>query len=155
MEIPRSSPLYRETGVLLVDDQPQMRQVVRTVLKHIGVKNIAEAEDGFAALKILYERNRPCQGTLASHIKPVDIVICDWMMPSMNGVELLSEVRKDATLAKIPFVMLTGENERYPIMKAIEQGVDEYIIKPFSTKTLEEKLRKLLEALAEKKFTSK
>ena len=130
-----------------------MRQVVRTVLRHIGVRDIAEAQDGLAALKILYERNAPRPGVLSTLIDPVDIVICDWNMPAMTGVELLREVRKDSILANIPFCMLTGENARYSIMEAIEHGVDEYIIKPFSTKTLEDKLRTILDTIAAKKKT--
>jgi two-component system chemotaxis response regulator CheY len=142
---------HLQAGVLIVEDQAHTRQVVRTVLKHIGVKDITEAQDGLAALKILHERNSPRPGTAASNLAPVDIVICDWNMPTMTGVELLRAVRKDSALAEIPFCMLTGENERYSIMEAIEHGANEYIIKPFSTKTLEDKLRTILETLATKK----
>lgn len=144
-------PLIQQTSALIVEDQPNMRQVVRKVLKHIGLNDITEAPDGLTALNILRDRNSPRPGKLASPDGPIDIVICDWNMPSMTGVELLREVRKDAALAKITFCMLTGENERYSIMEAIEHGANEYIVKPFSTNTLEDKLRKILDGLVGQK----
>ncbi|MBX7137035.1 MAG: response regulator [Oligoflexia bacterium] len=139
-----------QANVLIVEDHVQTRHVVRTVLKHIGVRNITEAQDGLAALKLLQERNLPRHGTDAAPSNPFDIVICDWVMPEMTGVELLREVRKNVFLSKVPFCMLTGENERSAIMEAIDHGAEDYILKPFSTKTLEEKLRKILASVTPK-----
>ena len=131
------------------DDQTDIRMMVKAALKNLGVKQIVEAVDGLSALKILRERAAP-QTEASLQIgqqapkERINIVIADWQMPDMTGLELLQEVRRDKILYDTPFCMLTGERTLEYVQKAIAAGVDSYLIKPFSVKELEEKVQLLL-----------
>jgi two-component system chemotaxis response regulator CheY len=116
--------------VLIVDDFATMRRILKNILKQIGFKNISEAENGKAALKEL--RN-----------EKFDLVLCDWNMPEMPGIELLNQVRSDDQLKAIPFVMVTAEAKRENILEAVKAGVSSYIVKPFTADTINEKLTKI------------
>jgi two-component system chemotaxis response regulator CheY len=116
--------------VLIVDDFATMRRILKNILKQIGFKNISEAENGKAALKEL--RN-----------EKFDLVLCDWNMPEMPGIELLNQVRSDDQLKAIPFVMVTAEAKRENILEAVKAGVSSYIVKPFTAETINEKLKKI------------
>lgn len=116
--------------VLIVDDFATMRRILKNILKQIGLKNISEAENGKAALKEL--RN-----------EKFDLVLCDWNMPEMPGIELLNQVRSDDQLKAIPFVMVTAEAKRENILEAVKAGVSSYIVKPFTAETINEKLKKI------------
>jgi two-component system chemotaxis response regulator CheY len=119
--------------VLIVDDFATMRRILRNILKQIGLKNITEADNGKAALKEL--RN-----------DKFDLVLCDWNMPEMPGIELLNQVRSDAQLKGIPFVMVTAEAKKENILEAVKAGVSSYIVKPFTAETVGEKLNKIFPA---------
>ena len=116
--------------VLVVDDFATMRRIVKNILKKIGFSNIIEAEDGKSALKMLQNDK-------------FDLIMCDWNMPEMPGIELLAKIRSDEQLKKIPFVMVTAEAQKNNIIYAVKAGVSSYIVKPFTAETVDQKLKKI------------
>jgi two-component system chemotaxis response regulator CheY len=118
--------------VMIVDDFATMRRILRNILKQIGFKNIIEADDGKNALKKLKKEK-------------VDLIMCDWNMPEMPGIELLKNVRSDDELKDIPFVMVTAEAQKDNIIEAVKSGVSNYVVKPFSAETIAEKLNKVFD----------
>jgi two-component system chemotaxis response regulator CheY len=116
--------------VLVVDDFPTMRRIVKNLLKQLGFENIDEAEDGNMAL------NKLRGGSFG-------LVVSDWNMPNMEGIELLRNLRSDDALKEIPFLMVTAEAEKEKVIEAIKAGVDNYIVKPFTAEILKEKLEKI------------
>jgi two-component system chemotaxis response regulator CheY len=116
--------------ILIVDDFSTMRKIIRNILTQLGFKNILEADDGTTALEILKKEK-------------VDLIISDWNMPKMSGLELLKAVRSDENLKDIPFIMVTAEAQKESILEAIKYKVNQYIIKPFTPETLKEKLEKV------------
>jgi two-component system chemotaxis response regulator CheY len=118
--------------VLVVDDFATMRRIVKNVLKQIGLKNIVEAEDGTGALKKMKEDK-------------FDLVMCDWNMPEMPGIELLGKMKADNELKDIPFIMVTAEAQKENILEAVKAGVSNYVVKPFTAETIEEKLKKVFD----------
>jgi len=117
--------------VLLVDDSGTMRSIQRRCLGKLGVEDIVEAEDGVQALQ-LFEA-----GTF-------DVVLTDWNMPNMDGLTLLQEIRRRNR--EIPIVMITTEAERSRVVQAIQYGVSDYLVKPFTPDGLREKLDKWMQA---------
>jgi two-component system, chemotaxis family, chemotaxis protein CheY len=115
--------------VLVVDDFATMRKIIKNVLKQISIENVLEAENGKHALTIL--RN-----------DTVDLIISDWIMPEMTGIEFLKACKADETIRKIPFIMVTAEAQKDNIMEAIKSGVDNYIVKPFTPDKLREAIDK-------------
>jgi two-component system chemotaxis response regulator CheY len=116
-----------DSKVLVVDDYNTMRRIVRNLLTQIGFKDIDEAEDGSSALQKLRGGK-------------FDLIISDWNMEPMSGLQLLREVRSDASLAKIPFIMVTAESKPENVVTAKEAGVSNYIVKPFNAETLKKKI---------------
>jgi two-component system chemotaxis response regulator CheY len=116
--------------ILIVDDFSTMRKIIRNILTQLGFKNILEADDGTTALEILKKEK-------------VDLIISDWNMPKMSGLELLKAVRSDENLKDIPFIMVTAEAQKESILEAIKYKVNQYIVKPFTPETLKEKLEKV------------
>ncbi len=116
--------------VLVVDDFPTMRRIVKNLLKQLGFENIDEAEDGNMALNKMKGSS-------------YGLVVSDWNMPNMEGIELLRNVRADAALKDTPFLMVTAEAEKEKVIEAIKAGVDNYIVKPFTAEILKEKLEKI------------
>ena len=117
----------RDMPILVVDDFNTMRRIVKTCLKQMGLENITEAEDGVQALAKL-------QGA------EFKLIISDWNMPNMMGIDLLKAVRADEKLKKIPFLMVTAEAQKENIIEAAKAGVSNYIIKPFTADSLQQKL---------------
>ena len=117
--------------VLIVDDFASMRRIVKNTLKQIGFKNILEADDGTTALAMLKEQK-------------IDVVLADWNMPKMSGLELLKTVRKDDTLKTIPVFMVTAEAQKENVIEAIQAGVSNYIVKPFTPDSMKQKLEQTL-----------
>ncbi len=113
--------------VLLVDDSGTMRTIQRRCLNKLGVEDVTEAEDGRQALEFFES------GTF-------DIVLSDWNMPNMDGLALLKEIR--LRNRDIPVVMITTEAERARVVTAIQAGVSDYLVKPFTPDALKEKLEK-------------
>ena len=120
---------------LVVDDFSTMRRIIKNLLHDLGYANVTEADDGKTALPLLKDGN-------------FDVLITDWNMPGMPGLELLKQVRADARLAKLPVLMLTAEAKREQIVEAAQAGVNGYVIKPFTAVTLKEKIDKILAARA-------
>lgn len=120
--------------ILVVDDFATMRKVVRNLLKQGGYDDIVEAEDGVMALKALKSQK-------------IDVVVSDWNMPNMSGLELLKAVRADAELTKTPFLMVTAEALQDNVVAAVKAGVNNYIVKPFTAEVLNEKIKKIMESL--------
>ena len=116
--------------VLVVDDFATMRRIVKNILTQLGFKNIVEADDGATAVDLLKNEK-------------VDLIISDWNMPKMTGLELLQHVRADAAMADVPFVMVTAEAQQDNIILAVKAKVSQYIVKPFTAETLGEKLDKV------------
>ncbi|RLB92593.1 MAG: response regulator [Deltaproteobacteria bacterium] len=116
--------------VLIVDDFATMRRILRNVLKQIGFSSISEAENGRAAIKELKKDK-------------YGLVLCDWNMPEVTGIEVLTQMRSDSELKDIPFVMVTAEAQKENIIEAVKAGVNSYIVKPFTAETIEEKLKKI------------
>ncbi len=119
---------------LVVDDFNTMRRIVRNLLKELGFNNVEEAEDGVDALTKLRAGG-------------FDFVVSDWNMPIMDGLELLKTIRADATLGKLPVLMVTAEAKKENIIAAAQAGASGYVVKPFTAATLEEKLGKIFEKL--------
>ena len=113
--------------ILVVDDFSTMRRIVRNVLKQVGLTSIVEADNGKAALKVLKKES-------------IDLILCDWNMPEMSGIDLLKAVKSDDALKDIPFVMVTAEAQKDNILEAVKAGVSSYIVKPFTAETVTEKL---------------
>jgi two-component system chemotaxis response regulator CheY len=120
-----------EMKVLVVDDFVTMRRITKTLMKQLGYTNMVEAEDGKQALDMLRKDSS------------IEFVISDWNMPNMTGLELLQAVRADEKLKKLPFLMVTAEAEQENIMAAVKSGVSNYVIKPFTALTLQDKLAKV------------
>ncbi len=116
--------------VLVVDDFATMRRIVKGVLKQLGFNNIVEAEDGSAALEVLKNDT-------------VGLIVSDWNMPKMTGLDLLKVVRADEKLKGTPFIMVTAEGQKENVIEAVKAGVSNYIVKPFTPETFNEKLAKV------------
>jgi two-component system chemotaxis response regulator CheY len=124
-----------EPRFLIVDDFSTMRRIVRNLLKEIGFNNAEEAEDGVVALNMLKSSK-------------FDFVVSDINMPNMDGFALLKNVRADANLKGIPFLMVTAEAKKEDIVNAAQNGANGYIVKPFTKATLEEKVQKIMQKIA-------
>ncbi|MFN3198631.1 MAG: chemotaxis response regulator CheY [Bradymonadia bacterium] len=121
--------------ILVVDDYSTMRRIVRGILRRLGFNNIEEAEEGKSGLKKLQEEE-------------FELIICDWNMPVMTGLELLKTVRADDKLKHIPFLMVTAEAKKENIIDAIQAGVSNYVVKPFTEDVLAQKLEAIFKAQA-------
>ncbi|MBI2254233.1 MAG: response regulator [Proteobacteria bacterium] len=117
--------------VLIVDDYKTMLRIIRNLLKQLGFNNVDEATDGSMALQKLRD-------------KDYGMVISDWNMEPMTGIQLLREVRADARLKNLPFIMITAESKTENVIAAKEAGVNNYIVKPFNAATLKTKLTSVL-----------
>lgn len=120
-------------NILIVDDYKTMLRIISNLLKQLGFKNIEEATDGSEALRKLREGN-------------FGLVISDWNMAPMTGLQLLKEVRADAKLKPLPFIMVTAESKTENVVEAKTAGVSNYIVKPFNAETLKTKLTAVLGA---------
>jgi len=120
--------------ILIVDDFSTMRRIIKNLLRDLGFQNTAEADDGTTALPML-------QGG------SFDLLITDWNMPGMQGIDLLKHVRADQKLATLPVLMVTAEQKREQIVEAAQAGVNGYVVKPFTAQTLKEKLDKIFQRI--------
>nr|WP_218940764.1 chemotaxis response regulator CheY [Allopusillimonas soli] len=120
--------------ILVVDDFPTMRRIIKNLLKDLGFENVDEAEDGAMGLEKL--RN----GSF-------DFVVSDWNMPNMDGLQMLTHIRADDALKHLPVLMVTAEAKKENIIAAAQAGANGYVVKPFTAATLEEKLNKIFEKL--------
>jgi two-component system, chemotaxis family, chemotaxis protein CheY len=109
--------------ILVVDDHHVTRNLVKSILKGIGYEHVLQAENGHAAIKMIFDEK-------------IDLVICDWNMPSLSGLDVLKKIRSDAKYKNLPFLMLTAEAYRENVSAALQLGVTDYMIKPFTAETL-------------------
>ena len=121
-----------DMNILIVDDFSIMRRIIKNLLLDLGFNNIQETDDGTTALPILQNGN-------------IDFLITDWNVSGMTGIELLKVIRADEKLADLPVLMVTAESNREHIIEAAQAGVNGYIVKPFTTLTLKEKIEKIFE----------
>ena len=117
--------------VLIVDDFATMRRIIKGVLKELGFKNVIEAENGKVALAKLEKEN-------------VGLIISDWNMPEMQGIDFLKAVRSTPKFKDLPFIMVTAEGQKQNVVEAVKAGVTNYIVKPFTPETLKKKLEAVL-----------
>lgn len=120
--------------ILVVDDFSTMRRIIKNLLRDLGFNNTHEADDGQTALPMLLGGG-------------FDLLITDWNMPGMQGLDLLRAVRADPKLSSLPVLMVTAESKREQIVEAAQAGVNGYVVKPFTATTLKEKLDKIFERL--------
>lgn len=126
--------MNKDMKILIVDDFSTMRRIVKNLLQDLGYTNTAEADDGKTALPLLKASS-------------FDFVVTDWNMPGMTGLDLLKAIRADDRLAKLPVLMVTAEAKREQIVEAAQNGVNGYIIKPFTAATLQEKINRIFERI--------
>ncbi len=117
----------RNIKILVVDDAPMIRRILKNLLKEMGFTNIEEAEDGMVALQKLRQQK-------------FDFVITDWNMPNLTGIELVQEIRKDPNLKHLPVMMVTAEAKKENIILALKSGVNNYIVKPFTPENVKSKI---------------
>jgi len=123
--------LDKNMNVLIVDDYKTMLRIIRNLLKQLEFDNVEEATDGGEALAKLRAGN-------------FGLVISDWNMAPMTGLDLLKEVRSDGRLKDTPFIMITAESKTENVVAAKQAGVSNYIVKPFNAETLRDKIEKVL-----------
>lgn len=117
--------------ILVVDDFQTMRRIIINLLKQLGFNNTSEADDGTTGWdKVTQEK--------------FDLIISDWNMPKMTGIDFLKKVRSSDQFKTIPFIMVTAEGKRENVIAAVQAGVSNYIVKPFNAATLKEKMVKVI-----------
>jgi len=116
--------------VLVVDDFATMRRIVKNILRQLGFENIIEADDGTTALDAL-KKNK------------IDLIVSDWNMPKMTGLELLKTVRASDEYKDVPFLMVTAETQKQNVLDAVQAGVSNYVVKPFTAEQISDKLQKI------------
>ena len=127
-------PAAKSISVLVVDDQLTMRALVRTGLQQLGFADISEAPDGEEALRVMLT-------------KPTQLVISDFNMPKLDGLGLLRAVRSHPPISKLAFIMLTGRADKELVQRAVQYGVNNYLVKPFTVTILKEKIEAVFGAL--------
>ncbi|MBC86656.1 MAG: response regulator [Bdellovibrionaceae bacterium] len=126
-----------ETRVLIVDDLKTIRNILSEILKKIGLKKVDQCGDGKQALVQLKKASQ--EGD------PFGLIICDWNMPELTGLELLNAKNNDNDLKNTPFLMVTIESEKDYVLKAIAMGVDDFVVKPFNEQIITKKLENVWE----------
>ena len=131
LAVVRRMALDLSMPILVVDDYQTMVRIIRNLLKQLGFEDVDDASDGTTALAKLKQ-------------KQYGLVISDWNMEPMTGLDLLKEVRADASLKSMPFIMVTAESKTENVVAAKQAGVSNYIVKPFNAETLRDKIEKVL-----------
>lgn len=124
-------PIAQALKVLIVDDQNSVRQMTRMTLEELGIKHVYDSENGKAALEV-------------AGVQPLDLIISDYNMPEMDGLALLRAVRAHPTARRLPFILLTGRGDKELVVKAAQAGVNNYLVKPFTTDTLRAKIEQVM-----------
>ena len=123
-------PADKDMQILIVDDASTARRLLKNILNQLGFKNIIEADDGTTAMvKLASEK--------------IDLVVTDWNMPKMTGIELLKNIRADPNLKSIPVLMIIVEAIQVNIIAAVKAGVSDYVVYPFNAETLEKKIERI------------
>jgi two-component system chemotaxis response regulator CheY len=116
--------------ILVVDDFSTMRRIIKNILKQLGYENVEEAENGADAYEML-------------EAEKFEFIITDWNMPIMDGLGLLKKIRTNPETKALPVLMVTAEAEKEKVVSAIQAGVNNYIVKPFTAEVLKEKMDKI------------
>jgi len=124
----------KDINILVVDDFSTMRKIIKNLLRELGFTNISEADDGTTALPMLKKYE-------------FDFLVTDWIMPHMQGIDLVKEIRKDPNLSSLPVLMVTAEAKREHIVEAAKAGVNGYVVKPFTTQILKKKIDMIFDRL--------
>ena len=127
-------PASASINCLIVDDQQTIRSLVRTGLQQLGFKTIHEAPDGEEGLRQLL-------------VRPINLVISDYNMPKLDGLGLLRAIRSHPPISKTAYIMLTGRADKELVQRAVQFGVNNYLVKPFTVGTLKEKIESVFGAL--------
>jgi len=114
--------------LLVVDDSSTMRRIIKNTLARLGYKDVLEGADGVEGWNVLDSNPE------------IDMLITDWNMPEMNGLELVKKVRADSRFTDLPIIMVTTEGGKAEVITALKAGVNNYIVKPFTPQVLKEKL---------------
>jgi two-component system chemotaxis response regulator CheY len=117
--------------IITVDDSSTMRRIIKNTLNKIGFPNVLEAEHGLEGLEVLAKNK-------------VDLIITDWNMPEMDGLTFVKTLRSKDEFKEVPILMVTTEAAKEDILTALRSGVNNYVVKPFTPETLQEKIFKLL-----------
>ncbi len=117
--------------VLVVDDSATIRRIIKNTLERIGYSDVVEAENGIDALTKLKEGD-------------ISLVLTDWNMPEMDGITLVKSIRASDKFGTVPVIMVTTEAEKNEVMEALQLGVNDYIVKPFTPEILKEKIEKVM-----------
>lgn len=126
----------KDIKILVVDDSVGIRLAAKKVFQNLGFKNVSVADDGTTALDELKK-------------EPFDLVVADWNMPQMSGVDLLKAMRAESALNDIPFLLVTGEENQDSLMEAMRAGISNFMTKPYDAKVLSEKIERIFEFKAE------
>ena len=118
--------------LLVVDDSSTMRRIIKNTLSRLGYEDVLEGEDGLQGWTVLNEN------------PDIGMLITDWNMPEMNGLELVKKVRGDTRFSDLPIIMVTTEGGKAEVITALKAGVNNYIVKPFTPQVLKEKLAAVL-----------
>ena len=127
------------TRILVVDDFEMVRNMLRTVLSELSLFDVKNIDNGEAAWFELEKANK-------EH-RPFGLVFLDWNMPRMSGIELLQKLRNDSRFHEVPVIMVTAEGDSKQVVKAIADGANDYIVKPFSSETVRKKIDRLNKVL--------
>ncbi len=117
--------------IIIVDDFSMIRRIIKKILIEIGFTNIIEADDGTSALEEI-KKNK------------IDLIISDWIMPNMDGLEFLKTIRNLEGYKDVPFIMVTSEGQKHNVIEAVQQKVSNYIVKPFTPEEIKDKIMKVL-----------
>ncbi len=120
------------TRILVIDDMMTMRKLVMKACREIGFTDLTEANDGTQGWEAI-NAAKP----------PFGLIISDWNMPNCSGLDLLKRVRSDSRFKPLPFILVTAESEQTQIMEAARSGVSNYLVKPFTTEALKEKIEQV------------
>ena len=128
-------PVAAALKVLIVDDQFSVRQMTRMTLEQLGIRYVHESENGRQALEM-------------AALQPLDLIISDYNMPEMDGLNLLRAVRGHPVVRKLPFILLTGRGDKELVIQAAQAGVNNYLVKPFTAAILRQKIEQVMGKLS-------
>ncbi len=120
-----------DKNILIVEDSPTMRRIIHNTLKQLGFRNVVSAGNGAEAIKQMGHNS-------------IGFIITDWNMPEMNGLEFVTWVRNNDQYKDLPILMITTRGMKEHVIEAVKAGVNNYIVKPFTTEVLQEKIEKLM-----------
>jgi two-component system chemotaxis response regulator CheY len=120
---------------IVIDDMMTMRKIITKMLKQIGFTNVSEADDGATAWPMIQQAQESGE--------PFEFIVSDWNMPKMSGLDLLIKIRETEGIKDTPFLMVTAEAEQSNVVKVVQAGVSNFVVKPFKPETLQEKIEKI------------